>query len=132
MKLSDFWGKTVLIVGRSITVGRPLYVISLMHNLIPTNLHSKVKNITVFTRISDIIFSCAGVPHLIKGNMIKENSILIDIGINVVHGKIVGDIDTYDVKEKAKGVTPVPGGVGEVTNLFVFKSVLSSPLLKES
>lgn len=130
ISIKDYYGKVAVIVGRSITVGRPLYILSLMNNLVPINLHSKVSDISRFTKIGDIIFSCAGVPHLVKKDMVKEGSIIIDIGINVTEEGVVGDVDTKGVVEKALGITPVPGGVGEITNLFVFKSLLSAYKLK--
>ena len=124
--IKDYYGKVAVIVGRSITVGRPLYILSLMNNFVPINLHSKVSDISRFIKMGDIIFTCAGVPHLIKKDMVKEGSIVIDIGINVTKRGIVGDVDTRGVVEKVLGITPVPGGVGDITNLFVFKSLLSA------
>lgn len=124
--IKDYYGKVAVIVGRSITVGRPLYILSLMNNFVPINLHSKVSDISRFTKMGDIVFSCAGVPHLVKKDMVKEGSIIIDIGINVTEKGIVGDVDTKGVVEKVLGITPVPGGVGDITNLFVFKSLLSA------
>jgi len=120
-------GKLAVIVGRSIGVGRPLYIFSLMNNLVPLNLHSKVKNLKDFTILGDIIFSCAGVPELINKDMIKEGSIIIDIGINKKKdGRIVGDVDLESVLEKCLGITPVPKGVSEITNLFVIKNFLKN------
>lgn len=125
--LNYLTGKLAVIVGRSIGVGRPLYVFSLMNNLVPLNLHSKVKNLKDYVSLGDIIFSCAGVPELINGDMIKKNSILIDIGINKREdGKIVGDIDFDSVIDKCLGITPVPKGVSEITNLFIIKNYLES------
>ncbi|MCX8094621.1 MAG: bifunctional 5,10-methylenetetrahydrofolate dehydrogenase/5,10-methenyltetrahydrofolate cyclohydrolase [Caldisericia bacterium] len=120
-------GKLTVIVGRSIGVGRPLYIYLLMNNLVPINLHSKVKNLKDFLNLGEIIFSCAGVPEFIKGDMIKENSIIIDIGINKREdGKIVGDVDFNSVIDKCLGITPVPKGVSEITNLFLLKNYLKS------
>lgn len=120
-------GKVSVIVGRSINVGRPLYIYSLMNNLVPINLHSFVKNLKDFTILGDIIFSCAGVPNLIKGDMIKENSIIIDIGINKRDdGKIVGDVNFESIIDKCLGITPVPKGVSEITNLYLIKNFLKN------
>ncbi|MDI6861272.1 MAG: bifunctional 5,10-methylenetetrahydrofolate dehydrogenase/5,10-methenyltetrahydrofolate cyclohydrolase [Caldisericia bacterium] len=125
--LNYLTGKLAVIVGRSIGVGRPLYIISLMNNLVPLNLHSKVKNLKDFLILGDIIFACAGVPELIKKDMIKENSIIIDIGINKrADGKIVGDVDLNSVLEKCLGITPVPHGVSKITNLILIKNYLMS------
>lgn len=125
--LNYLTGKIAVIIGRSIGVGRPLYVVSLMNDLVPINLHSKVKNLKDFISLGDIIFSCAGVPEYIKKDMIKENSIIIDIGINKREdGKIVGDVDFDSVIDKCYGITPVPKGVSEITNLFIVKNYLKS------
>lgn len=125
--LNYLTGKLAIIVGRSIGVGRPLYILSLMHNLVPLNLHSKVKDLKKFLILGDIVFSCAGVPELIKKDMIKENSIIIDIGINKTpQGKIVGDVDLNSVLDKCLGVTPVPYGVSKITNLILIKNYLTT------
>lgn len=120
-------GKVAVIVGRSINTGRPLYILSLMNNLVPINLHSKVKNIEKFLKLGDIIFACCGVPEFIKGEMVKENSIIIDIGINKsISNEIVGDVDTKSVLDKVMGVTKVPHGVGEITKLILVKNFLKT------
>lgn len=120
-------GKTAVIVGRSINTGRPLYIISLMNNLVPINLHSKVNNMEEFVKLGDIVFACCGVPELIKGDMVKKNSIIIDIGINKSkENEIVGDVDTKSVLDKVMGVTKVPGGVGEITKLILVKNYLKT------
>jgi methylenetetrahydrofolate dehydrogenase (NADP+)/methenyltetrahydrofolate cyclohydrolase len=126
-KIDYLIGKIAIIVGRSINVGRPIYIYSLMNDLVPINLHSKVKNLKDFTILGDIIFSCAGKKDLITGDMIKENSILIDIGINKSEdGKIVGDINLESTIDKCLGITPVPKGVSEITNLFLIKNFLKT------
>lgn len=120
-------GKVATIVGRSINTGRPIYILSLMNNLVPINLHSKVKNIEKFLKLADIIFACCGVPEFIKGEMVKENSIIIDIGINKsINNKIVGDVDTKSVLDKVMGVTKVPHGVGEITKLILVRNFLKT------
>lgn len=120
-------GKVAVIVGRSINTGRPLYIFSLMNNLVPINLHSKVKNIEKFLKLGDIIFACCGVPEFIKGEMVKENSIIIDIGINKsINNEIVGDVDTKSVLDKVMGITKVPHGVGEITKLILVKNFLKT------
>ncbi len=125
--LNYLTGKLTVVVGRSIGVGRPLYIVSLLNDLVPINLHSKVKNLKDYVSLGDIIFSCAGVPEFINGDMIKENSIIIDIGINKREdGKIVGDVDFDSVIDKCLGITPVPKGVSEITNLFIIKNYLKS------
>lgn len=125
--LNYLTGKLTVVVGRSIGVGRPLYIVCLMNDLVPINLHSKVKNLKDYVSLGDIIFSCAGVPEFINGDMIKENSIIIDIGINKREdGKIVGDVDFDSVIDKCLGITQVPKGVSEITNLFIIKNYLKS------
>ena len=122
----DLTGKNVVIVGRSNIVGKPLIPQFLNKNATVTVCHSKTKNIEEILKNADIIVMAIGKAKFLKKNMIKENAILIDVGINFEDGKMVGDIDFEDVKDKAYAVTPVPGGIGVVTNSLLIDNIIKS------
>ena len=122
----DLTGKNVVIVGRSNIVGKPLIPQFLNKNATVTVCHSKTKNIDEILRNADIVVMAIGKAKFLKKNMIKENAILIDVGINFENGKMVGDVDFEDVKEKAYAITPVPGGIGVVTNSLLIDNIIKS------
>lgn len=106
--------KNVVIVGRSILVGKPLSLLFLNENATVTVCHSKTANLSEFTRNADILVVAVGKKHLITKDMVKENSVIIDVGINRIDDKIYGDVDFENIKDIAT-ITPVPGGVGPMT-----------------
>ena len=125
-------GKDCLVVGRSRTVGLPLALMLLQkgRDATVTIAHSKTTSLQSHLGKTDIIFVSAGVPGLIRGEMVKEGAVIIDIGINVLQDKegkkIVGDVDFQSVLKKGCSVTPVPGGVGKLTSLFLMKNLLET------
>ncbi len=119
-------GKHVVVVGRSNIVGKPVANMLLQKkdgaNAVVTICHSAAKDLTVFTKQADILIAAIGQPNFIKADMVKENVVIIDVGINRVEDstaakgyKIVGDVDFNDVFAKSSYITPVPGGVGLMT-----------------
>ena len=122
----DLTGKNVAIVGRSNIVGKPLIPQFINKNATVTCCHSKTKNIEEILKRADIIVMAIGKAKFLKKEMIKEGSILVDVGINFEEGKMVGDIDFEDVKDKAYAVTPVPGGIGVVTNALLIDNIIKS------
>ena len=122
----DVAGKEVVIVGRSNIVGKPLIPQLLKKNATVTICHSKTKNLAKILKQADIVIMAIGKAKFLKADMIKDNSILIDVGINYEEGKIVGDIDFEDVKQKVKAITPVPGGIGKVTSAVLISNIISS------
>ncbi|MCI5835982.1 MAG: bifunctional methylenetetrahydrofolate dehydrogenase/methenyltetrahydrofolate cyclohydrolase FolD [Firmicutes bacterium] len=110
----DIASKNVVIIGRSILVGKPLSMLFLKENATVTVCHSKTSNLSYFTKNADILVVAVGKKHLITKDMVKENSVIIDVGINRVDDKIYGDVDLENVKDIAT-ITPVPGGVGPMT-----------------
>lgn len=111
----DLTGKTAVVVGRSVIVGKPISQLLLNANATVITCHSKTVDLKKYTKIADILVVAAGVPHLVTEDMVKKDSVVIDVGINRIDGKIVGDVDTENVKKVAKYITPVPGGVGITT-----------------
>ena len=121
---SDLVGKNAVVVGRSQIVGKPMAALLLNEGMTVTICHSKTTNLPEHTRNADVLVVATGVPHLIKDNMIKEGAIVIDVGMSKVKDKLVGDVDTEAVKDKAKYVTPVPGGVGLTTVFSLAQNVV--------
>jgi methylenetetrahydrofolate dehydrogenase (NADP+)/methenyltetrahydrofolate cyclohydrolase len=119
-------GKHAVIIGRSNIVGKPLSLMFLQENATVTICHSKTINISDFTKQADILVSAVGKPRFITSDMVKEDSIVVDVGINRLDtGKIVGDVDFEDVRKKVKAITPVPGGVGPMTIAMLMKNTLT-------
>ncbi len=108
-------GKNAVVIGRSNIVGKPTASLLLQENATVTVCHSKTKNLAEHTKNADILVVAVGKAKLIKKNMVKPGAIIIDVGINRVAGKVVGDVDFENVKEVAGYITPVPGGVGPMT-----------------
>lgn len=108
-------GKNVVIVGRSKLVGKLLISLFLNNDATVTVCHSKTNNLKEFTKNADILVVAVGKKHLITEDMVKKDSVVIDVGINRIDGKLYGDVDYENVKNKVSLITPVPGGVGPMT-----------------
>lgn len=120
-------GKNVVVVGKSLAVGKPLAMMLLAKEATVTICHRQTYDLGFFTRSADIVCSATGVKGLIKGDMVKEGAVVVDIGIKVLaDGSIVGDVDFDSVSAKASLITPVPGGVGPVTIAMLLKNTLRS------
>jgi methylenetetrahydrofolate dehydrogenase (NADP+)/methenyltetrahydrofolate cyclohydrolase len=117
-------GKHAVIVGRSNLNGKPMAQLLLKENCTVTVVHSKTKDLKLECQKADILVVAVGVANLVKGDWIKKDSIIIDVGINKVGDKLVGDVDFESVKDKAKAITPVPGGVGPMTIACLLKNTL--------
>ena len=117
-------GKHAVIVGRSNLNGKPMAQLLLKENCTVTIVHSKTKDLKVECQKADILVAAVGAAKLIQADWIKKESIVIDVGINKVGDKIVGDVNFEEVKNKAKAITPVPGGVGPMTIACLLKNTL--------
>jgi len=117
-------GKEVVIVGKGNFVGKPLSILLLNEDSTLTVVHSNTKDLKFHTKNADILISAAGCPRLIKGDMVKNGVVVVDVGISRVGNKIVGDVDFKNVFKKASYITPVPGGVGPVTVAELLKNVI--------
>ena len=124
-------GKNAVVVGRSNIVGKPVAMMLLEKNATVTVCHSKTRNLAEHTKKADILVAAAGKPKLITKEMVKEGAVVIDVGINRVNGKIVGDVDFENVKEVAGFITPVPGGVGPMTIAMLMENTLKAMELAE-
>ena len=109
-------GKHAVVIGRSETVGKPMAMLLLNANATVTICHSRTKNLAQVCRQADILISAVGKANFVTADMVKEDAVVIDVGINRSEdGKLCGDVDFENVKEKASCITPVPGGVGPMT-----------------
>lgn len=113
-------GKHVVVIGRSNVVGKPAGVLLLQKNATVTVCHSRTKNLPEILKQADIILAAVGKPCFVKPEMIKDGAVIVDVGINAVDGKLVGDVDPQ-VAEKASAFTPVPGGIGVVSNMMLME-----------
>ena len=117
-------GKHAVIIGRSNLNGKPMAQLLLKENCTVTIVHSKTKDLKTECLKADILVAAVGLANLVKADWVKENSIVIDVGINKVGDKIVGDVEFETVKEKVRAITPVPGGVGPMTIACLLKNTL--------
>ena len=117
-------GKKVVIIGRSNLNGKPMAQLLLKENCTVTITHSKTINLKSECLGADIIIAAVGIPELVKGDWVKKDSIIIDVGINKTKKGIVGDVDFEQVSKKAKALTPVPGGVGPMTIACLIKNTI--------
>ncbi len=117
-------GKNVVVVGRSNIVGKPAAVLFLREHATVTVCHSRTQDLPAECRRADILIAAVGRPEMIKKEWIKPGAIVIDVGINRVDGKLVGDVDYENVKEVAGYITPVPGGVGPMTIAMLLRATV--------
>ena len=117
-------GKHAVIIGRSNLNGKPMAQLLLKENCTVTIVHSKTKNLQQECLKADILVAAVGFPNLVKKDWVKKDAIVIDVGINKLNDKIVGDVEFDQVKDIAKAITPVPGGVGPMTIACLLKNTL--------
>ena len=120
-------GKDVVVIGRSNIVGKPMAFLMINESATVTVCNSKTKNLKDITKNADILVVAIRKPLFLKADMVKENSVIIDVGINRLdNGKLVGDVDFDEVSKKASFITPVPGGVGPMTIAMLLQNTLNS------
>lgn len=125
----DLSGKHAVVVGRSNIVGKPLAHLLLAKDATVTICHSRTKDLSAITRVADVVVAAVGQPKLINKGYLKEGAFVVDVGINRdQNGKICGDVDFFDVLDKASFITPVPGGVGPLTIAMLLKNTFANYL----
>ena len=122
----DPCGKHAVVIGRSNIVGKPMALLLLAANATVTVCHSRSKNLAEITRQADILVAAVGRANFVTADMVKPGAAVIDVGINRVDGKIVGDVDFDAVSEVAGHITPVPGGVGQMTIAMLLANTLDA------
>lgn len=131
MKLLEYYGievsgKNAVVIGRSNNVGKPMAMMLLEKNATVTICHSRTKNIAEITKQADILVSAVGRAHFVTADMVKDGAVVVDIGMNKLDGKTVGDVDFEAVSPKASYITPVPGGVGPMTITMLMANTLQA------
>ena len=120
-------GKECVVVGRSNIVGKPMAMLLLHENGTVTVFHSRTKNLEDVTRRADLLVAAVGKANFITADMVKEGAVVIDVGMNRnADGRLCGDVDFENVKEKASAITPVPGGVGVMTITMLLENTLTA------
>ena len=127
----DVKGKECVVVGRSNIVGKPQAMLLLAEHGTVTICHSRTVNLEEVCKRADILVAAVGKPEFVKGNMIKPGAVVIDVGINRVDGKIVGDVEFSSASEVASAITPVPGGVGPMTIAMLMKNTVKAAELQK-
>ena len=126
----DIAGRYVVIVGRSNLVGKSVFSLLLNRDATVTVCHSKTRNLNEYTKKADILIVAVGKAKMIKGEDVKENAVVIDVGIHKdCFGKICGDVDFDSVKDKVAYITPVPGGIGQMTVANLAKNIVKAYFL---
>lgn len=124
---TEIEGKRAVVIGRSNTVGKPMAMLLLNANATVTVCHSKTRNIAEICREADILIAAVGRPKFVTADMVKDGAVVIDVGINRVDGKLVGDVDYDNVAPKASYITPVPGGVGPMTiSMLLYNTLMAA------
>ncbi|WP_303002714.1 bifunctional 5,10-methylenetetrahydrofolate dehydrogenase/5,10-methenyltetrahydrofolate cyclohydrolase [uncultured Dialister sp.] len=119
-------GKKAVIIGRSNVIGKPVSLMLLKKNATVTICHSHTKNLKEIAKSADILVAALGHAEAVTADMVKPGAVVIDVGINRVNGKTVGDVDYGPVSETAGAITPVPGGVGSVTTTMVVENIIAA------
>lgn len=123
----DPTGKHCVIIGRSDIVGKPMAMLMLARNATVSICHSKTVNLAEITKQADILVAAVGIAKFVKADMVKEGAIVLDVGMDRdENGKLCGDVDFDEVKEKASFITPVPGGVGPMTIAMLMRNTLTA------
>ena len=131
MEMLDFSGieisgKSCVVIGRSNIVGKPMSMLLLHKNGTVTICHSKTENLKEVCKNADILVAAVGRPNFVTADMVKEGAVVIDVGINRVDGKLIGDVKFDEVAPKASYITPVPGGVGPMTIAMLMQNTLTA------
>ncbi|RAK10606.1 methylenetetrahydrofolate dehydrogenase (NADP+)/methenyltetrahydrofolate cyclohydrolase [Halanaerobium saccharolyticum] len=131
MEILDYYeipikGQRAVVVGRSNIVGKPVSILLQQRHATVTMCHSRTRDLEWELKQADIVVAAVGRAEMIKGEMLNKNSVVIDVGTNFVEGKLLGDVDFDSAADKVKSITPVPGGVGTVTNQVLMRNIVKS------
>jgi methylenetetrahydrofolate dehydrogenase (NADP+)/methenyltetrahydrofolate cyclohydrolase len=126
-------GKRAVVIGRSNVVGKPVQLLLVREHCTVTICHRRTRDLAAETRRAQLVVTAAGAPGLVTGNMLSAGALVVDVGINVMDdGRIVGDVDTDTAQEVAEAITPVPGGVGPVTNAVLVEHLVRAARWQET
>ena len=125
-RLGDLSGFEAVVIGRSNIVGKPMALLLLAENCTVTIAHSRTRDLADVVRRADIVVAAVGKPEMVRGSWLKPEATVIDVGINRVDGKLVGDVAYAEAAETAGAITPVPGGVGPMTIAVLLRNTLAA------
>jgi len=123
-ELGDLAGLDAVVIGRSNIVGKPMAMLLLADSATVTIAHSRTRDLPALVRRADIVIAAVGRPELVRGDWIKPGACVIDVGINRVDGKLVGDVAFDEVAKVAGAISPVPGGVGPMTIAMLLRNTV--------
>ncbi len=123
-RLGDLSGLDAVVIGRSNIVGKPMAQLLLQENATVTIAHSRTRDLQAVVRRADIVVAAVGRPEMVKGEWLKPGATVIDVGINRIEGRLVGDVDYDSASQVAGAITPVPGGVGPMTIAILLRNTL--------
>jgi methylenetetrahydrofolate dehydrogenase (NADP+)/methenyltetrahydrofolate cyclohydrolase len=126
---AELEGARAVVVGRSILVGKPLASLLLAANATVTHCHSRTRDLGSVCREADVLIAAVGVPRLVTGEMVREGAVVIDVGMNRTDDGVVGDVDFESAAQRARAITPVPGGVGPMTRAMLLVNTLRAAKL---
>lgn len=127
---AELEGAEAVVIGRSKLVGKPVAALLLAANATVTQCHSRTRDLAAVCRRADVLVAAAGVPKIVKADMVREGAIVIDVGIHRTDDGLVGDVDFDAVKDIAAAITPVPGGVGPMTIAMLLSNTLKAARLR--
>jgi methylenetetrahydrofolate dehydrogenase (NADP+) / methenyltetrahydrofolate cyclohydrolase len=127
---TELTGAEAVVIGRSILVGKPMQQLLLAANATVTQCHSRTRDLAEHCRRADVIVAAVGVPKLVTGDMVRDGATVIDVGMNRTDEGLVGDVDFDSVRERARAITPVPGGVGQMTIAMLLHNTLAAARLQ--
>jgi methylenetetrahydrofolate dehydrogenase (NADP+)/methenyltetrahydrofolate cyclohydrolase len=127
---TDLNGAEAVVIGRSMLVGKPMASLLLAANATVTHCHSRTRDLAAHCRAADVIVAAVGVPKLITADMVRDGATVIDVGMNRTDEGLVGDVDFDAVEPKARAITPVPGGVGQMTIAMLLQNTLQAARLQ--
>ena len=126
---TELTGAEAVVIGRSILVGKPMQQLLLAANATVTQCHSRTRDLAAHCRRADVIVAAVGSPKLVTGDMVRDGATVIDVGMNRTEEGLVGDVDFESVKPRARAITPVPGGVGQMTIAMLLQNTLTAARL---
>jgi methylenetetrahydrofolate dehydrogenase (NADP+) / methenyltetrahydrofolate cyclohydrolase len=127
---AELEGARAVVIGRSILVGKPLAQLLLGANATVTHCHSRTRDLPAVCREADVLIAAVGSPGLVTGEMVREGAVVIDVGTNRTDDGLVGDVDFESARERARAITPVPGGVGPMTRAMLLVNTLRAARLQ--
>ena len=125
-------GKRAVVIGRSAVVGMPAAFLLVRENATVTVCHSRTRDLARHVKDAEILVVAAGHPGLVRGDMLRRGVVVVDVGINVVDGAIVGDVEFESARRVASAITPVPGGIGPLTNALLLAHLVRAALGQEA